>query len=159
MVDIDTGVGVKRGAGPATRWFPRQPEPELTLDAFRRQIDLDPPTMPDLPVLPALPDLQELAKGSECNPLAERHVAVVGIHYAPEPTGVAPYTTAMAEHLSDRSRLVTVLTGLPHYPTWRVPAAYRGFGRNPELHTPTLHLVRHGHSVPRRQTPWSALRY
>ena len=117
------------------------------------------PALPELPQLPALPDIGELVERSDCNPLADRHVAVVGIHYAPELTGVAPYTTAMAEHLADRARLVTVLTGLPHYPTWRVPAGYRGFRRNAELHTPSLHLIRHGHSVPKRMTRWSAARY
>jgi colanic acid biosynthesis glycosyl transferase WcaI len=183
MVDIDTGVGAKRGAGHAARWFPRQggpgpgtaptldrvldptlepgPDLEPMLDRLldRRPVPIDPPPLPDLPMLPDLAAAGFLPSREDINPLADKHVVVVGIHYAPEPTGVAPYTTAMAEHLATRARLVTVLTGLPHYPTWRVPAAYRGFGRNPELHTPTLHLVRHTHSVPRRMTPWSVLRY
>jgi colanic acid biosynthesis glycosyl transferase WcaI len=86
------------------------------------------------------------------NLLAGKHVVVVGINYAPEPTGIAPYTTAMCEHLATRARLVTVLTGLPHYPSWQVPAAYRGFRRNPEQHTPTLHVLRHKHYVPGRMS-------
>lgn len=185
MVDIDTGVAARRGAGPATRWFPRQPadpaddlptldrvlDPELdpgptvdlepVLDRLldRRPVPIDPPTLPDLPVLPDLAAAAYVPAREDINPLAGRHVVVVGIHYAPEPTGVAPYTTAMAEYLATRARLVTVLTGLPHYPTWRVPAAYRGFTRNPELHSPSLRLVRHAHAVPRRMTAWSQLRY
>ena len=47
-------------------------------------------------------------------------VAVVGINYAPEVTGIAPYTTAMCEDLAARGASVEVITGLPHYPEWRV---------------------------------------
>ena len=92
------------------------------------------------------------ATGEGPSPLAEQHIVVVGIHYAPEPTGVAPSTTAICEYLATRARLVTVLTGLPHYPQWQVPAAYRGFRRNPEQHTPALHVIRHKHFVPSRMT-------
>lgn len=54
-----------------------------------------------------------------------KHVVIVGINYAPEPTGIAPYTTGMAEHLAASARSVTVLTGVPHYPQWQLPRAYR----------------------------------
>jgi colanic acid biosynthesis glycosyl transferase WcaI len=57
--------------------------------------------------------------------IAGKRVLVVGINYWPEPTGIAPYTTGMAEYLADHGAKVTVLTGVPHYPQWRVPASYR----------------------------------
>ncbi|MBT0769672.1 glycosyltransferase [Kineosporia sp. J2-2] len=57
--------------------------------------------------------------------LAGKHVLVVGINYAPEPTGIAPYTTGMADHLATRAHGVTVLTGMPHYPNWRLDPQYR----------------------------------
>jgi glycosyltransferase involved in cell wall biosynthesis len=57
--------------------------------------------------------------------LADLHVVLVGINYWPEPTGIAPYTTGMAEHLATIAASVTVLTGLPSYPSWEVPAEYR----------------------------------
>ena len=37
-------------------------------------------------------------------PVAGKHVLVVGINYAPEPTGIAPYTTGLAEHLAQSRR-------------------------------------------------------
>jgi colanic acid biosynthesis glycosyl transferase WcaI len=46
-------------------------------------------------------------------------VAVLGINYAPEPTGIAPYTTGIAVGLAKRGHDVVVLTGHPHYPFWR----------------------------------------
>jgi glycosyltransferase involved in cell wall biosynthesis len=51
-------------------------------------------------------------------------VLIASLNYAPEETGIAPYSTALAEHLSSRGYRVTVVTGLPHYPAWRIDAAY-----------------------------------
>lgn len=54
-------------------------------------------------------------------------VAVLGINYAPEVTGVAPYTTGLATGLAARGHDVRVLTGLPHYPQWKLAEGYGGF--------------------------------
>lgn len=53
-------------------------------------------------------------------------VTVVGINYSPEPTGIAPYTTGLAEGLADRGHRVRVITGYPHYPWWKVAQGYTG---------------------------------
>jgi colanic acid biosynthesis glycosyl transferase WcaI len=55
-----------------------------------------------------------------------RRVVIAGINYWPEETGNAPYTTGLAEHLAARGAGVTVLTGMPYYPQWRVPREYAG---------------------------------
>lgn len=47
-------------------------------------------------------------------------VLIIGINYGPELTGIGPYTAGLAEHLVARGDQVTVLTGLPHYPAWRI---------------------------------------
>lgn len=74
-------------------------------------------------------------------------VTIVGINYAPEVTGIAPYTTGMAEGLAERGHDVTVITGLPHYPQWRVAEQYRGAQRRTEtVAGVTVHRV--GHYVP-----------
>lgn len=57
--------------------------------------------------------------------LAGKQILVIGINYWPEPIGIAPYTTAMAEFLAEQGAHVTVLTGVPHYPGWHVPDSYR----------------------------------
>lgn len=46
-------------------------------------------------------------------------IALLGINYAPEPTGIAPYTTGLAVGLAQRGYPVEVFTGYPHYPQWR----------------------------------------
>ena len=53
-------------------------------------------------------------------------ICVVSVNYEPEESGIAPYTTGMAVGLAVRGHDVEVLTGLPHYPQWRVDPAYRG---------------------------------
>ncbi len=46
-------------------------------------------------------------------------VLLTGINYAPEESGNAPYTTGLAEYLVEQDHEVHVLTGQPHYPSWR----------------------------------------
>ncbi|WP_354026959.1 glycosyltransferase family 4 protein [Curtobacterium oceanosedimentum] len=46
-------------------------------------------------------------------------MAIVGLNYAPESTGIAPYTAGLARELASRSWRVRVLSGFPHYPQWR----------------------------------------
>ena len=45
-------------------------------------------------------------------------IAIVGINYAPEPTGIPVYTTGLAEYLVNEGHDVTVYTGFPYYPRW-----------------------------------------
>jgi glycosyltransferase involved in cell wall biosynthesis len=45
-----------------------------------------------------------------------QRVAIMGMHYAPETTGNAPYTAGLAEGLRRRGLGVRVLTAHPHYP-------------------------------------------
>ena len=53
-------------------------------------------------------------------------ILIIGVNYAPEPTGNAPYTTALARSLARRGHEVHVLTSYPHYPQWRVPDGWTG---------------------------------
>lgn len=47
-------------------------------------------------------------------------VTIIGINYAPEVTGIAPYTTGLAERLVRDGYEVRVVTSMPHYPAWRI---------------------------------------
>ena len=69
-------------------------------------------------------------------------LTLFGINYAPEPSGNAPYTTALAEHLARSGWEVDVHTGFPHYPQWRRQAA-------PEHEVINgVQIHRHTHHVP-----------
>ncbi|MGY1711364.1 glycosyltransferase [Geodermatophilus sp. SYSU D00758] len=75
---------------------------------------------------------------------------VVGLHYAPEHSGNAPYTTGLARHLAGTGLAVTALTGYPHYPEWRLHAGYER-RRAPETdHGVRIRRLRH--PVPERPT-------
>ena len=52
-------------------------------------------------------------------------ILLVGLNYAPEVVGIAPYNTELAEHLASRGHRVTVLTSFPYYPHWQVDPRYR----------------------------------
>ncbi|AMM20471.1 glycosyltransferase WbuB [Frondihabitans sp. PAMC 28766] len=51
-------------------------------------------------------------------------ILIVGMHYAPETTGNAPYTSALAAGLKASGIQVRVITSHPHYPEWRVRNGY-----------------------------------
>ncbi len=83
--------------------------------------------------------------------LAGRKVLVVGINYAPEHTGIAPYTTQACQHLLAEGAEVVVLSGVPHYPHWSIPPQYRRRLRVDEVHE-GVRVRRLRHHVPSRQT-------
>jgi colanic acid biosynthesis glycosyl transferase WcaI len=58
----------------------------------------------------------------------ERHprVTIIGLNYAPEPTGIAPYTSGLASGLASRGWAVRAITAFPHYPAWKIAAGYEG---------------------------------
>jgi len=53
-------------------------------------------------------------------------VIIWGINYAPEPTGISPYTTDLAEFLAQRGMEVEVVTGFSYYPAWQKRPEDRG---------------------------------
>jgi glycosyltransferase involved in cell wall biosynthesis len=71
--------------------------------------------------------------------------------YAPEPTGIGPYTAGLAEMLVRRGAAVDVIAGIPHYPTWRVRAEDRWRLRQRETRNGVA-IRRARHYVPRRQS-------
>lgn len=78
-------------------------------------------------------------------------VLIASLNYAPEETGIAPYTTKLAEHLATRGYRVTVLAGMPHYPAWRVPPAYAGQKSVVEMRH-GVEVRRRSHYVPSTQS-------
>ena len=62
---------------------------------------------------------------TEARQMTSHKALVIGINYGPEHSGIAPYTTAAAEHLAKEGHSVQVVTGVPHYPSWTVPDKYR----------------------------------
>lgn len=63
-------------------------------------------------------------------PPRKLRILVLGLHYAPELTGNAPYTSALARGLRQRGHEVRVITGYPHYPDWVIFSGYTGWARD-----------------------------
>lgn len=59
-------------------------------------------------------------------PFEDRGLLVVSTNYAPELTGIGPYAARLAEHRAASGAETHVLTGMPHYPSWRTEIEYRG---------------------------------
>jgi colanic acid biosynthesis glycosyl transferase WcaI len=53
-------------------------------------------------------------------------ILVLSINYWPDETGIAAFNIWRCEYLASRGHQVTICTGPPYYPGWRVPAQYRG---------------------------------
>jgi len=53
-------------------------------------------------------------------------VLVWGINYAPEQTGIAPYNTALCEHLRAHGHDARMLTTFAYYPAWKKQPGDRG---------------------------------
>jgi colanic acid biosynthesis glycosyl transferase WcaI len=53
-------------------------------------------------------------------------ILVLSINYWPDETGIAAFNTWRCEYLAAQGHQVTICTGPPYYPEWRVPERYRG---------------------------------
>lgn len=74
-------------------------------------------------------------------------LVIYGLNYAPEPTGTGKYTGDLAAWLVMRGNRVEAISGLPHYPQWRLDPAYvDGRSRIEEL--VGVHVQRASHHVP-----------
>ncbi|KRE28010.1 hypothetical protein ASG82_08920 [Mycobacterium sp. Soil538] len=92
---------------------------------------------------------------SSAGSLSGLRVCVVACHFRPESSGSAPYNSLLVDTLADAGAAVKVVTGVPHYPQWRlVDPQYRVGLRWRESLTPaagagSVSIVRLRHAVPR----------
>ncbi len=56
------------------------------------------------------------------------HILIYSYNYHPEPIGIAPLMTELAEGLVKRGHSVRVITGMPNYPQRQIYEEYRGKG-------------------------------
>lgn len=53
-----------------------------------------------------------------------KNILIVGINYYPEDSAIGLYTTQKAEYLANLGFEVTVITGFPYYPQWKIQDNY-----------------------------------
>ena len=54
-----------------------------------------------------------------------KNITVIGINYYPEDSAIGLYTTQKAEALASKGHNVTVITGFPYYPAWKIKDEYK----------------------------------
>jgi colanic acid biosynthesis glycosyl transferase WcaI len=85
-------------------------------------------------------------------------ILLVTTNYWPEPTGIAIYTTDLAEALQTEGHQVTVLTSLPHYPWWKVPVEFSHFSEGVTSHN-GIQVIRAKHFIPPRMNALLRIRF
>ena len=85
-------------------------------------------------------------------------VLLVTTNYWPEPTGIAIYTTDIAESLTKAGHQVTVLTSLPHYPWWKIPTEFSHLGEGKSSHH-GVEVLRASHLVPPKMSGFLRMRF
>jgi len=85
-------------------------------------------------------------------------VLIAATNYWPEPTGIAVYTTDLAETLQAEGHEVAVLTSLPHYPWWRVPSEFAHLGEGAGSHN-GVSIIRAKHLVPPKMNALLRMRF
>lgn len=77
-------------------------------------------------------------------------ITILGLNYSPEHSGVAKYTSGLAEGLSLLGNDLTVITSLPHYPSWKIRVEDKSLLGN--FIEKNVHVKRVRHFVPKRPT-------
>ena len=55
----------------------------------------------------------------------KKHITLIGINFYPEDTAIGLYSTQLAEYLVENGFEVSVITGFPYYPQWKIADNYR----------------------------------
>jgi len=85
-------------------------------------------------------------------------VLLVTTNYWPDPTVISVYTTDLAESLESTGHKVSVLTSLPHYPWWKVPAEFSHLSEGVATHN-GIEVIRAKHLVPPKMNALLRMRF
>ena len=75
---------------------------------------------------------------------------MLGLNYAPEPIGIGPYTSGLAEALVERGHTVEVVAGQPYYPEWKLYPRFKRTWKTSEEHG--VKITRCPHYIPSNPT-------
>lgn len=68
-----------------------------------------------------------------------KNITIIGINYSPEDSAIGLYTTQKAEYLVSQGYNVSVITGFPYYPQWKISDNYK---KKPYLYKETINEVK-----------------
>jgi colanic acid biosynthesis glycosyl transferase WcaI len=55
----------------------------------------------------------------------EKKITIIGINYYPEDTAIGLYTSQLAGYYQQQGVKVTIITGFPYYPAWKITSEYK----------------------------------
>ena len=76
-----------------------------------------------------------------------KRILLISSNFLPEESGIAVYSSDLAFNLLEENHEVTVLTGLPHYPWWKIPERFAHIAEGTSF-SEGLKLVRIRHAIP-----------
>ncbi|MEM5565622.1 WcaI family glycosyltransferase [Psychroserpens sp. AS72] len=56
--------------------------------------------------------------------MKNNNITIIGVNYSPEDSAIGLYTTQKAEYLVSKGYNVSVITGFPYYPQWKIRSDY-----------------------------------
>ena len=56
--------------------------------------------------------------------MKSKKITIVTGNFYPEETAIGLYTSQFAKYLKNNGFEITVLTGFPYYPMWKIPEEY-----------------------------------
>ena len=89
----------------------------------------------------------------------KKKISVVGINYFPEVTSTGLYTTEMCEFLVNEGFDVSVITGFPYYPEWKIKKEYINKKKFYQEVVDGVKIYRYKQYVPARVTTKKRIRH
>jgi len=77
-------------------------------------------------------------------------ICIIGVNFYPEDTAIGLYSYQMACFLEDSGWRVSVITGFPYYPQWKIYPDYRGKNLFVEEAVGSIRVLRYRQYVPNR---------
>jgi len=77
-----------------------------------------------------------------------KHITLIGINFYPEDTAVGLYSTQLAEYLSQNGFEVSVITGFPYYPQWKINQDYQSKAKFYSENLKNIPIFRYKQYVP-----------
>lgn len=81
-----------------------------------------------------------------------KKITIIGINYYPEDSAIGLYTTQKAEYLVSKGFDVTVITGFPYYPQWKIRSDYKSKGYLVSENIKGVKILRSKQYVPKTPT-------
>jgi len=82
----------------------------------------------------------------------KKKITIIGVNYFPEDTAIGLYSTQLAEHFNSNDYEVTVITGFPYYPSWKIFKSYKNKSTFLKEKVNGVNIIRYKQYVPQNPT-------